>query len=166
MNPLGGGVIPDNAERFSFLRGEADADVVTAAIRFNVSQPAITTALVGFSTTQQVDQAVAAVESFRPYDAAHIERVKRRVEQDFGSLCTGCGYCLPCPQGVEIPKLMDTYNHRILQGTDQAMRDRLQLHWSLPASNAAECTQCGQCETKCTQHLPIIERMAAIAKLK
>ena len=61
MNPLGGGLIPKNAERLSFLKGPHDRDVVEAALRFNISQPAITAALVGFSSKEQVDQAVLAV---------------------------------------------------------------------------------------------------------
>jgi predicted aldo/keto reductase-like oxidoreductase len=76
MNPLGGGLIPRNAKRLAFLMGPQDKDVVQAALRFNVSQPAITCALVGFSCEREVDEAVAAVENFQPYPAEHIERVK------------------------------------------------------------------------------------------
>lgn len=165
MNPLGGGIIPSHAERFGFIRGRNDPDVVSAAIRFNVSQPAITTALVGFSSTQHVDQAVAAVESFEPYPQAHIEAVKRRIEDGFDSLCTGCSYCLPCPSGIDIPKMMDAYNHRALEGKDESIRSRLRWHWNLPPEMAAKCTQCGACESACTQQLPIIERMSHIASL-
>lgn len=165
MNPLGGGLIPRNAERLAFLCGPGDRDVMEAALRFNISQPAITCALVGFSCEQEVDAAVAAVEHFTPYSDAHIERVKASIGASFEGFCTGCGYCLPCPAGVEIPKLMDTFNERILEGTDAAMRDRLKWHWALPASAAAVCTECGACEEACTQHLPIRERLKAIAAL-
>jgi len=165
MNPLGGGVIPRNAARLDFLRGPHDRDVVEAAIRFNVSQPAITAALVGFANRQEVDAAVAAVENFQPYPPEHIARVKAHLSSGFDGFCTGCGYCLPCPAALEIPKLMDVFNQRILDGTDQAMRDRLKWHWSMAPDVAAECLKCGQCEEACTQHLPIIERLAAIAGL-
>jgi len=165
MNPLGGGMIPRNAKRLAFLMGPQDKDVVQAALRFNVSQPAITCALVGFSCEREVDEAVAAVENFQPYPAAHIERVKSGIGSSFEGFCTGCEYCLPCPTGVPIPKFMDTYNQKILEGTDAAMKDRLKWHWSLPASDAAACTECGACEELCTQHLPIRERLKAIAAL-
>lgn len=165
MNPLGGGVIPRNAERLSFLRGPEDASVVQAALRFNISHPAVTTALVGFSTAEQVDEAVAAVADFTPYPAEHIARIKANLSERFDGLCTGCGYCLPCPQGLDIPKWMDAYNQRILEGADQATRDRLRWHWSLSPEGAEECIACGQCEEACTQHLPIGDRMAAIAGL-
>ncbi len=164
MNPLGGGVIPANAGRFDFIRGSDDPDVVAAAIRFNVSQPAITAALVGFTTCEHVDAAVAAVENFQPYPAAHVESIKEKITESFEGLCTGCGYCLPCPVGLEIPKLMDAYNQKIL-ADENTLMGRLKWHWNVPADVAAGCTGCGACETACTQQLPIIERMADIVEI-
>ncbi len=166
MNPLGGGLIPNNAERLDFLRGPDDRSVVEAALRFNVSHPAITSALVGFTTKQQVDEAVAAVENFQPYDAEHIENLKGRIGEGFDNLCTQCGYCLPCPEGVEIPKFLETYNYRILGQGDEDISSRLRYHWGLEPSAAGACIECGQCEDKCTQHLPIIDRLKYIAGMK
>jgi len=165
MNPLGGGLIPKNAERLSFLKGPQDRDVVEAALRFNISQPAISAALVGFSSKEQIDQAVSAVENFKPYPATHIEEVKSHITASFEGFCTGCGYCLPCPASVEIPKMMDAYNQKILDGKDQAIISRLKWHWGLTPDVAAACLQCGECEEKCTQHLPIRERLEAISKV-
>ncbi len=165
MNPLGGGLIPNNAERLDFLRGQGDRSVVEAAVRFNVSHPAITSALVGFTTKRHIDEAVAAVEDFRPYDAEHVENIKSRIGEGFDDLCTQCGYCLPCPEGVEIPKLMEAYNHKILGRGDQDIVNRLKWHWGLSPEEAGACVECGQCEDKCTQHLPIIERLKHIADL-
>ena len=165
MNPLGGGIIPKNAERLAFLKGPQDRNVVEAALRFNISQPAITAALVGFSSKEQIDQAVAAVENFTPYSAAHIDEVKSHITAGFEGFCTGCGYCLPCPSSVEIPKMMDAYNQRILEGNDKAIAERLKWHWGLSPDLAAACVQCGECEDKCTQHLPIRERLELISKV-
>ena len=165
MNPLGGGMIPRNADRLSFLKGPQDRDVVQAAIRFNISQPAITAALVGFSSEREVDEAVASVDGFAPYPAAHLEQLKAGIGASFEGFCTGCGYCLPCPVDVQIPKLMDVFNAKILDGSDQAMRDRLKWHWAMAPDVAAACIECGDCETACTQHLPIRDRLKAIAAL-
>lgn len=165
MNPLGGGLIPRNAERLAFLKGPRDRDVVQAAIRFNVSQPAITAALVGFSCEREVDEAVAAVEDFSPYPATHIEQVKANIGASFEGFCTGCGYCLPCPADVQIPKMMDAFNAKILDGSNAAIADRLKWHWGLAPDVAAACIDCGACETACTQHLPIRERLKSIAEL-
>jgi len=165
MNPLGGGLIPRNAARLGFIRGPQDSDVVQAALRFNVSQPAVTSALVGFARRDEIDAAVAAVADFTPYPAAHVARVQAALSTSFDGFCTGCGYCLPCPAELEVPKLMDVYNQKILDGTDAAMRDRLKWHWNLAPDVAAACLECGDCEQACTQHLPIRERLSAIAAL-
>lgn len=166
MNPLGGGLIPQNAATFDFLRGPKDSSVIQAAIRFNVSQPSITTALVGFSSIQQVDDAVAAVEDFQPYESGHIEQVRRRVMSSFNSLCTGCGYCLPCPTGVNIPQMMDAFNMKLLAGGKaEAIAARLGDHWGSKPEAAKACSLCGACEDKCTQRLPIRDRLKEIAGL-
>jgi len=166
MNPLGGGVIPQNAERFDFIRDEHDESVVAAALRFNLSNPAVTTALVGFTTREHVDQAVNAVADFQPHGAEHLQAIRKRIEDSFSDLCTGCGYCLPCPVEIAIPKMMDAYNMKMLNNDDnQQIVNRLKWHWSLPAEMAGTCTQCGECEERCTQHLPIRERLEEIAAL-
>lgn len=164
MNPLGGGLIPRNPERFDFLRGPQDKTVVQAAIRFNVSNPAVTSALVGFSSKDHVDQAVEAVENFQPYPAEHTDAIRGKIMESFDGLCTGCGYCLPCPEGVEIPKLMDAYNYKLL-GENQTIQQRLNWHWNMKPAAAKVCSLCGECEDRCTQHLPIRDRLAEIAKL-
>ncbi len=165
MNPLAGGLIPQHAERFDFIRSPDDPDVVSAALRFILSHPAVTSALVGFSSKEEIDQAVAAVENFTPLSAEHREAMKAKIAEQFDGLCTGCGYCLPCPQGVPIPRLMDAYNMRILKGSKpEHIANRLKLHWGLTSVAAEECTACGACEKACTQHLPIIERLEEIAE--
>ena len=166
MNPLGGGLIPQNPKRFDFIRGPDDPDVVTAALRFICSNPNITAALVGFSNKEQIDQAARAVQDFKPYSDEHMTRLRDRVMQDFNTLCTGCGYCLPCPQDIAIPKWMDAWNMYLLSGKKKDLLERLQWHWWMPPEAAGACVSCGQCEERCTQHLPIIERLQQISTMK
>ena len=161
MNPLAGGVIPQNPETFSFLKGDHSPSVVAGALRFIVSQPAITTALVGFSSTEHVDQAVDAVADFIPYSQARMDEIGAHILDSFDGLCTGCGYCLPCPKGVPIPAFMDLYNHSILTG-GEGVTGRMKWHWGIDPASGKACTDCGLCETKCTQHLPIRERLQAV----
>ncbi len=165
MNPLGGGLIPQHAERFDFIRSKDDPDVVSAALRFVLSNPSVTVALVGFSSKEEIDQAVAVTENFNALSAGHREALKEQITDKFEGLCTGCGYCLPCPQGLRIPRLMDAYNMRILQGPEAYhIANRLKYHWGLAPTDAEECTSCGACEKACTQHLPIIERLEEIVE--
>lgn len=168
MNPLGGGLIPRNAERFGFIKGSGDPSVVAAAIRFNLSNPYVTSALVGFTSKAEVDEAVEAVRDFRPYGRERITEIRKQVLESFGGLCTGCGYCLPCPAGVPIPKMMDAYNQKILAGgnPEEVMGNRLKWHWKLEPGDSLACTLCGACEEACTQHLPIQERLKEIGQIR
>ncbi|MEE4253747.1 MAG: aldo/keto reductase [Desulfuromusa sp.] len=160
MNPLGGGLIPQNPERFDFLKTETANDVVSAALQFNLSHPAITSALVGFANHQEIDQAVAAADSFVAYSLEQQQQLEQNIKTSFAGFCTGCGYCLPCPVGIPIPKYLDSYNQLILTGGDQqAVLNRYRMHWNITPQQAKECIRCGDCEARCTQHLPIIQRL-------
>lgn len=166
MNPLGGGLIPQHPQAFDFIRGPGDPDVVTAALRFLVSDPAITTALVGFSAMEELEAAVNALHGFSPRPPEHLETLRAGIERGFNEMCTGCGYCLPCPQDIPIPQYMDIHNRIQLGASPGDIRDRLRLHWGLDPDGAARCIRCGLCETRCTQHLPIIRRLQTLAELR
>lgn len=166
MNPLGGGLIPQHPDAFDFIRAPGDPDVVSAALRFLVSDPAITCALVGFSSVEHVEAACRALEHFTPHPPEHLATLRANIEKDFNEMCTGCGYCLPCPQGIPIPRFMDIHNRMQLKASDDDIRSRLRYHWGMTPDQAAECVECGLCETRCTQHLPIIQRLKKIAAFK
>jgi len=162
MNPLGGGLIPDNPDTFSYLTEGTDLTVAQAALRFVASHKEITVALAGFTTKEHVDDAVKAVENLKELSAAEIYEEYEQKGIALNNLCTGCAYCDHCPVDIDIPKYMDAYNSKLL-GHDMA--DRIKYHWNIPISKAAECIRCGQCEELCTQHLPITDRLAEIAEL-
>ena len=166
MNPLGGGIIPQNPEIFNFLRTNNEVTVVEAALHFLFAHERINTALVGFGELKEIREAAGAVDSFSEVKKEEIERIKDSLPDSFQNLCTGCQYCDGCPEDIPIPKLMDAYNHKMLYGKDSSALDRLKYHWSIPISEAAKCTACGQCEEDCTQHLAIIERLKEIAALE
>jgi len=170
MNPLGGGLIPQNPQVFDFIRSHPGQSLVEAALHFIWSHPEISVALVGFADTRQVDEALAAVTSFRGVDERHVQRIRDTIGGSLADLCTGCQYCEPCPEGVPVSKMMDTYNHFRLAGGAEAggkaaALDRLKWHWNVRAALASRCSECGQCERACTQHLPIVERLRQIAEL-
>ncbi|MBN1835677.1 MAG: aldo/keto reductase [Spirochaetales bacterium] len=165
MNPLGGGLIPQNPEVFAFIKSSPEQTVVEAALHFLFSHERITTALVGFGNLEEVREALRAVESYQGVDSEHVERIKQSISEAFLDLCTGCQYCDHCPEGIPIPKLMDAYNHMKLYGSKDKLLERLKMHWNISPEAAAACTECGQCEEACTQHLPIIQRLKEIVAL-
>ena len=159
MNSLGGGVMTDYADRFSVLIEEGDTGMVDAALRFNLSLPAVTVALVGFRNEADVDSAVAAVDRFRALGEADIRRIVADMHGAHRDFCTQCGYCSDCPAEVPVVRLMDAYNRRLLEGPKAAM-DQMKWHWWTPDVEKVleACVRCGQCERDCTQQLPILER--------
>jgi predicted aldo/keto reductase-like oxidoreductase len=165
MNPLGGGIIPQNPKIFDFIRTSRDETVLEAALHFIFSHKEINVALVGFGDLHQIRESLKAVETYHDIPGEEIERIKNGLSVSFQSLCTGCQYCDNCPEGIPIPKLMDAYNLKKLHGKDEAVLDRLKWHWVLPLSEAEKCVECGQCEEQCTQHLPIIERLQEIVAI-
>lgn len=165
MNPLGGGMIPQNPGAFSYLTEGTDLTVPQAALRFVASHKEITVALAGCTTRQHVDDAVKAVENLEEKTAEEVAAQYEGKGVSLNNLCTGCAYCKGCPKGIEIPKFMDSYNQYILTGRKEAITDRLSGHWSVKKEMAAECIGCGNCERQCTQHLPIIERLKEIGTM-
>lgn len=165
MNPLGGGIIPQHPHLFEFLKTHPDDSIVEAALLFLLAHEDISTVLVGFSNRQEVEEALGAVARFTPEHVERLERTKAAAV-GFEGLCTGCQYCDNCPEAIPIPRLMDAYNHRVLGGDNSTVQRRLQMHWDLSPAAAAACIACGLCEEACTQHLPIIERLAELAALQ
>ena len=167
MNPLGGGVIPQNPERFGFLRKGSES-VTQAALHFLWDHPEISSTIVGFENSGQVREALEAMQIYKPRTKAELTALKAGAGKSLEGICTGCGYCISkalCPQGIPIPQFMDAYNQKILDtaGKKDPAGDRLKWHWSIDRSIARQCIACGQCERACTQHINIIGRLKEIA---
>jgi predicted aldo/keto reductase-like oxidoreductase len=161
MNPLGGGIIPRHPERFGFVRTRPDESVTEGALRLLFNDPRVTVTLVGLANQAQLREALAAVNGFCAIPPERVAAMRQELSQTFNELCTGCGYCEPCPQGVSIPKMMDSYNQYALSGRVAAISERMAWHWGLleKGHNLDQCTACRQCEAACTQKLPIVERL-------
>lgn len=162
MNPLGGGIIPQNPDRFSFLKEEGYS-LAGSALRFLIGQPEITVALAGMSTMEEVEENCRAAQTAPPtVTGSKLEELASHLSTELNALCTGCGYCNHCPKQVPIPKLMDSYNMYLLSGKKETIQTRLSNHWGISGAAAKDCIACGKCETLCTQKLPIIERIKTI----
>jgi predicted aldo/keto reductase-like oxidoreductase len=165
MNPLGGGIIPDNPETFSYIINRSGQSIVSAALEFLWSHSEITTALVGFRNIDDLRSAVGAWKNFGSAMKIEIEKMKQHVEDSFDRLCTGCQYCKDCPQGIEVYKYIEAYNHLMLK-SEESLQDRLKWHYGIENLHELDlCTACGECEKACTQQLPILERLDEIKRI-
>jgi len=169
MNPLAGGLIPDYPKLFEFLRKSENESVVDSALHFLIDDPRINVALVGFSNNDQVDQAIAAMDSYQPLTADYKDSLKNNLKEKFNSICTGCAYCKDCPKEIPIPALMGAYNQFHITKKAQNMIGTLLYHYGISKEKTIEhidsCIKCGKCERECTQILPIIARMQEMKEI-
>jgi predicted aldo/keto reductase-like oxidoreductase len=168
MGPVAGGRLGMPSERISGMLASA-ASTPEIALRFVLANPGVSTAISGMNTIEMVEENVAVGSR----DETLSEQEKQAIEQALEEnkklaelYCTGCNYCMPCPNGVGIPENFKLMNqHRVWGLTDLAKRGYRRLgpehreKW-LPAS---ECVECGECEPKCPQKIPIIEQLKETA---
>lgn len=168
MNPLSGGAIPTHEKELAFLTN-GNETATEAALRFVISCPQITIALNGFTTKEHIDTACRIADEAEPFTDKEIKAIADKVGVSMNEACTGCGYCTMCPQGIAIPSFLQFYNEKhVFHKSDEDMKDSLSgaYEWGVLAGKKgtpANCTACGLCEEECTQHLPIIKRLAEIS---
>ena len=166
MNPLGGGQIIDHADRFCFIKTSREQSVLEAALHFNLAHKEITSALVGFTTVENVRSAVDAVDTFNPLTEEEIGSIREKIEAGFNQLCTTCNYCKDCPEGIPVAKLIEAYNYYILYQDPKRVFERLKWHWNVQDLSILEkCSECRLCEENCTQKLPILERFEKLKSI-
>jgi predicted aldo/keto reductase-like oxidoreductase len=131
-------------------------------LRFVLSNPNVCVALSGMSTMQQVTEnlAIAAESvSLTAEEKAAIDEHLERLKGMADLYCTGCSYCMPCPQEVNIPHIFQKYNEARVYGLWEAATDAY-INWRWVSGKPADaCVECGECETKCPQHIPIREQL-------
>lgn len=163
MNPLNGGVIPGNPERFSFIRSDERQTIAQAALLFNAAQEGISVVLSGISNERELMENVDAFQEEKIFPAAKVQEIKEKIENTFEVLCTGCNYCAGCPQNIKINQLMLAYNQYLLSNCNaDALQTYMSDVWRRNPEDSYACIKCGKCEKKCTQHLNIIERIETI----
>jgi len=172
MEPLRGGQLarrpPDAvaalwaaADRRREAAGLAPRTPVDWALQWVWSHPEVSFLLSGMSTMEQLEANLASAERSRPgaFGDAELE-LCRRVRDAYLELspipCTDCRYCLPCPSGVDIPKVLDIYNEaEIYSGGPAAAR--FAYGWLSESERAEACTQCRACEDLCPQKIAIVD---------
>jgi uncharacterized protein len=165
MGPVGGGRLGVSSEVLEHVAPNVRR-VPELALRFVLSHPHVSTALSGMSTLEQVGENVRTAslggplsEEERAIVDAQLERLKAMAD----SYCTGCRYCLPCPNEVNIPGVFDLYNRGKVYGLWESARDAYAAMQGAapPRGRAADaCIACGECVEKCPQKIPILEQLA------
>jgi uncharacterized protein len=164
MEPLRGGTLVSRIpERVQTLWNSAVPNRSPAewALCWLWNKSEITTVLSSMNSHEQLAENALAVAnnsigSVSADELAMLDRVAEAYRELLKVDCTNCGYCLPCPQGVYIPEIFRLYNDMFLFGAVE--NSRLVYRMWVPAEQKPPyCTECGECEKVCPQHLKIGE---------
>lgn len=134
------------------------------ALQWIWDQPEVAVVLSGMSNMRQLEEnmnTAAASRSLGEADLQLIARVRETFESKAAVPCTKCGYCLPCPQGVDIPAMFDLYNNGLIYDDLLASRFRY-FRFYAEEDRASACTGCGECEERCPQDIPVSELMPGV----
>ena len=161
MEPLKGGFLARQdlvyRQMLQDERSEWCAEV--CGRRWGWDRPEVDLVLSGMNSLEQVTENCriardASPGSFEPAHRRILSTVKKEVSQRLKAPCSGCGYCMPCPQGVNIPRMLTLYNEAHLQG-DATWSKVMYNVCTEDAALSKHCTGCGRCQGLCPQGLPI-----------
>ena len=136
------------------------------ALRWVWNHPEVSTALSGVSARAQIEENIriadkGAPNSLTPADLELINRVTQTYRSMVKVDCTGCAYCVPCPNGVDIPLNFSLYNDTFMF-KDSEIAYMIYAHFTAPEQRASNCAECGECEEHCPQHLEIREELKKV----
>jgi predicted aldo/keto reductase-like oxidoreductase len=165
MEPLLGGRLanPPRAVLEIWAAAPHRRSPVDWALQWVWSQPEVTLALSGMSSMEQLEENLryadlAAVGALSPDELRLVERVRAVYLERTAIPCTKCGYCQPCPSGVNIPGVFELYNDGLIHEDMFTSRMRYERFFS-EQSRASACTACRTCEDQCPQGIRISEWM-------
>ena len=168
MEPLRGGKLAKDLPASRPIWASADKQRTPAdwALQWIWNQPEVSVVLSGMSTLEQVQQNIVSagnsgVDSLSPEELKLFVQAKDALKQRSPIPCTACEYCLPCPNGVNIPANFDLYNRIAMYEDLNGARFEYKNFFSNP-EKASECIQCDECLSKCPQTIEISSWMPVI----
>jgi len=174
MEPLLGGKLatglPEAAVEI-FRKANPELSPAAWALNWVWNQSEVTLLLSGMSSMDQLEENLRVADAARPHMLADAEmdvyrRVLELVNKSYKIRCTGCNYCMPCPQGVNIPGSFAAYNTSFAIGFAAGMQQYM-TGTGLVAQRSSSpclCVNCGKCEKHCPQHLPIMKHLTEVKR--
>lgn len=175
MEPLLGGKLANGLPKRAadLLKGvNSSLSPAAWALRWLWNQKEVTVVLSGMNDDAQITENLAVAREsvpgmLSPHEEAAIASVVDTFHEAFKIPCTGCNYCMPCPQNVNIPACFSAYNMSYTVG----MFSAIQLYATSTGGFSAQkdyspgnCVKCGKCEKHCPQHIQITKRLEDVAQ--
>ena len=168
MEPLRGGKLvnqlPEDAKKI-FHQYPVKRTPAQWAFRWLWNQPEVTVVLSGMNTEEMVQENLQTASEVQIGELGEAEEkmlqsVVQAINAKMKVGCTGCGYCMPCPKGVDIPGVFAAYNRVYSEGKLSGMREYLMCTTLRKTSTrASNCIGCGKCEKHCPQGIPIRQHL-------
>lgn len=168
MEPLRGGRLVNHlpqGARECIAKSDTFHTPAELALRWLWDQPQVTCVLSGMNSIDMVKENIRIAETAEPnqfgeQEQALIAQVREEIQKKMKVPCTGCGYCMPCPQHVDIPMTFHCYNLRYAEGKHSGMWEYVQsTAMRRDTTSASQCIGCGKCERHCPQGIQIREKL-------
>jgi len=174
MEPLRGGKLVNNLPVEviqAFQSYDKERTPAEWAFRWIWNHPEVNVVLSGMNNEEQLAQNIktasdAKENSLTAEELKVFELVKSVMLERTKIPCTACGYCMPCPFGVNIPGCFSIYNDKYLLKDKSIRLKYMQTLGALSAkpSYASQCKECGKCESHCPQNIPIRKQLKIVRK--
>lgn len=167
MEPVKGGSLAalpkDVTEKFKNYNH--NLSISSWALRYVGSLPNVKVVLSGMSTYDQVIDNLATFENFEYLNEDEltiIQNVRDTLKSRTQNGCTGCGYCMPCPFGIDIPSNFRYWNNAYIYDSHKIFKNK--LNNMADEKKAENCKKCGACEKMCPQQLPIRDDLERVCE--
>ena len=132
-------------------------DNVPLALKYCLNNQDCTIVIPGMGNVQEVQQncADSVFETLTPEEKAECDHICKELGSEF---CRRCGYCAPCPQGINIPSNFLFANYKRKYGLEKWAKER----YATLTKTAKDCIGCGTCETRCPYNLPIRKMLVKV----
>jgi uncharacterized protein len=168
MEPLLGGHLADPPKdvRATMARFSGDRSPAEWALQWLWDQPEVSVVLSGMSAMKQVEENLrfagrSGVHSFGMTEQELIAELRKQYQTRRVIPCTRCNYCMPCPNGLNIPGNFEVFNYAHLYDDVPGARFRYQVFLT-EEQRSQGCIDCGSCEGLCPQRIAISEWMPKV----
>ncbi|MEQ6358413.1 aldo/keto reductase [Thermoanaerobacter thermohydrosulfuricus] len=167
MEPIRGGRLANPPKAVQDIWDTAKVKRTPAewALQWLWNQPEVSVVLSGMSTFEQLKENIesakrSGINTLTKEELEIVSKVRNKYKELSPIACTGCNYCMPCPNGVNIPRNFELYNEAHMYNIYEANR---KAYKDLGDAKASSCIECGTCESVCPQHLTIIDYLKEVA---
>ena len=169
MEPLFGGALAHPPEEVQAVwhAAQRDYDPADMALRWLWNKPEVAVVLSGMSAMEHVERNLASagrsgIGTLDEQDLEVVAKAQTRYEEFSPIPCTKCGYCMPCPTGIDIPAMFSLYNNGVVfRGNSMTLSRNLYV-MAGEDKRASACAACKECEQKCPQDIDISEMMKKV----